>query len=132
MLKTIATARSTHTAGFIGWTKKEFLKFSECITSIYNTKKRTKEQLIALYRYWLRTGVDQKTLASLFSCKTKQQTISDYLNQIRMAIYKDFVSFFLGANKDREFYFKFNVPMLHELHDLKKDDLVVVADGTYC
>ena len=47
-----------------------------------------------------------------------------------MAIYKYFVSFFLVSNQ--EFYLKFNVPILHELHDLKKDDLVVVTDGTFC
>lgn len=115
-----------------GWSKEELMNFSEYITSIHNTKQRTKEQLIAIYRYWLHTGIDQKSLACLFSSKSNQQQISDYLSEIRLAIYKDFVPYFLGAKKDRNFFLKFNTVMTHEIYNLDKDDLVVVADGTYC
>ncbi|CAF1002629.1 unnamed protein product [Brachionus calyciflorus] len=84
-----------------GWTLKEFLKFSNFITSINETNGRTKEQLIALYRYWLRKGLDQFSLSLLFGNNTSQNQISSYLSQIREAIYKDFVPFFLGCNKER-------------------------------
>ena len=121
-----------HCKRITGWSKKEFTLFSEYITSIYNTDNRTKEQLIALYRYWLRTGIDQTSLASLFSMRTTQQQISDFLNQIRSAIHSDFTPFFLGANKNREFFLKFNTKMVQVLHNLSNDDLVIIADGTYC
>ena len=103
-----------------GWTKQEFIRFSNLITSINDTKGRTKEQLIALYRYWLRKGVDQTTLAHLFSKKAKQCQISRYLDQIRKAIYKDFVPFYIGSKKDRNFFSQHNNSSVMELHNLKK------------
>ena len=121
-----------HCKEITGWSKEVFIQFSEYITSIKNTKHRTKEQLIALYRYWLRTGVDQKSLAKMFGRYTRQTQISKYLRQIRLTIDKDFVPYFLGANKSREFFLKYNTVMTNELHNLDQDTLVIVADGTYC
>ena len=39
---------------------------------------RTKEQLIAIYRYWFAKGIDQSSLTMLKS-NTSQQQISHYL-----------------------------------------------------
>ena len=114
-----------------GWTKDEFICFAKYITSINNNSQRTKEQLIALYRYWIRTGTNQSTLAKLFGNKTTQVQISNYLSQIRHAINQDFVPYFLGSKTDREFFLKHNNKMVMELHELEKDDLVIVCDGTY-
>lgn len=114
-----------------GWTKENFVRFSKFISSINNTDGRTKEQLIALYRYWLRKGLDQSSLALLFGKNTSQIQISQYLSQIREAIYKDFVPYFLGCNKQREFFLNHNNEMVKHLFDLKPDDLVIVLDGTY-
>ncbi|CAF1046632.1 unnamed protein product [Brachionus calyciflorus] len=69
-----------------GWSKNDFIKFSEFIKSIKNSKKRSKFQLIALYRYWLRKGSDQSTSAHLFSKTTTQRQISRYLEQIRILV----------------------------------------------
>jgi hypothetical protein len=114
-----------------GWSKKKFIQFSRFITSINDTGGRTKEQLIALYRYWLRKGIDQYTLSRLFKNNVSQNQISHYLSQIRSAIYKDFVPFFLGSNKPREFYLRHNNSTTIELYDLKNDDLVIIVDATY-
>lgn len=114
-----------------GWTKEEFIIFSKYITSINNNSQRTKEQLIALYRYWIRTGTNQFTLAKLFGNKTSQVQISNYLSQIRIAINQDFVPYYLGSKPNREFFLKHNNKMVVELHELDKDDLVIVCDGTY-
>jgi hypothetical protein len=73
-----------------------------------HTQNRTKEQLIALYRYWLRKRFDQSTLASMFDPSLNQIKISQFLTQIRNAIYKDFVPLFLGANKKLKFYLAHN------------------------
>ena len=80
------------------WTKDQFIRFSKYITSIKDNKHRSKEQLIALYKYWLWKGTDQSTLSLLFNFNTNQRQISDYLEQIRIAIFKDFVPFYLGSN----------------------------------
>ena len=60
------------------WNKKQFIKFSNYITSIYDTEGRTKEQLLALYRFWLRKGINQCTLA-MFKNNASQQQVSHYL-----------------------------------------------------
>jgi hypothetical protein len=132
--KEIKYLDDAHCRSVTGWTKAEFLRFSNFISwkSIRNSKTRSKEQLIALYRYWLRTGIDQKSLAIMFSNQTKQYDISSYLSQIRVAINKDFVPHFLGANKERVYYLQFNTLMTSKLNCLGADNLVVVADGTYC
>jgi hypothetical protein len=123
-----------HCKMITGWSKNEFTEFSKYISSknIRNRQNRTKEQLIAIYRYWLRKGVDQKSLALLFGHDTRQDQISYYLNQIRVAMNKDIVPRFLGVNKERDFYLQFNTPMTHRMLNLKTDDLVIIADGTYC
>jgi hypothetical protein len=111
------------------WTKKEFINFSDYITSINVTENRNKYQLVALYRYWLLKGADQETLSYLFGCT--QREISHYLTQIRNAINKNFVPFFLGTTKEREFFLKRNTKTAKILFDLKDDDLAIVVDGTY-
>jgi hypothetical protein len=113
-----------------GWSKSEFIKFSKYINSINDTAGRNKYQLIALYRYWLRKGLDQTSLA-MFKNNTSQNQISHYLMQIREAINKDFVPFFLGSKKNRCYYLKHNNVTTTELHCMKQDELAVFADATY-
>ena len=64
----------------------------------------------------------------MFKTNTKQQKISHYLNQIRQAMNKDFVPFFLGAgNRTREFFLTHNTKSVSELHNLQKDDFCIRA-----
>lgn len=113
------------------WNKKEFGSFSNYIHCINDTDGRSKEQLVAIYRYWLRKGIDQVSLA-MFKNQTSQQQISHYLAQIRKAILKDFVPIFLGANKDREFFLTHNTTTINELYGLNKEELAIIVDATYC
>ena len=112
------------------WTKVQFSEFCNYIKSIKCSNRRTKEQLVAMYRFWLRKGIDQKSL-SFFKKNTTQQQISHYLNQIRIAINKDFVPLFLGANKERQFFLNHNDLSTKTLHQLDEDDLAIVVDATY-
>lgn len=114
-----------------GWPKKQFIQFSTLITSIYETKNRNKYQLIALYRYWLSKGIDQESLTNFMS-ETNQQQISDLLESIRNAVYKDFTPWFLGAkSKSREFFIQQNTITVNELFELKYDELALIMDGTH-
>ena len=113
-----------------GWTKLEFVRFSKYITCIRDTCGRTKEQLIAIYRFWLSKGMDQCSLAMLKS-NTNQQQISHYLAQIRSVINKEFVPLFLGANKGKQFFLEHNTESVRVLHELDDDVLTIIADGTY-
>lgn len=129
--KDTSTLDEKHCKEITGWSKEKFITFSKFITSVNDNLQRTKDQLIALYRYWLSTGSNQKTLASLFSKSTTQVQISNYLSVIRDAIHKDFVPFFLGSKKNRNFYLKHNNIMVKKLYNLEKDVLAIVCDGTY-
>ena len=117
---------------FTGLTKIQFLQLSEFIISLNQNTKRTKYQLIALYLYWLKTGMNQNDLALIFGKNESQRCMSRYLNQIRFAIHKDFVPLFLGAEKKRDFYLRYNSIMTQSLFDLEDDVLVLIADGTSC
>jgi hypothetical protein len=37
-----------------GWTREDFTRFCDLIINIRDTAGRTKEQLVAIYRYWLK------------------------------------------------------------------------------
>ena len=113
-----------------GWTKPQFADFSRYITCVRGTSGRTKEQMIAIYRYWLFKGIDQCSLA-MFKSNTNQQQISHYLAQIRVAINKDFVPLFLGANKGKPFFLKHNTDSVKILHEMEDEALAIVVDGTY-
>ena len=126
----LETLDEEHCYKITGFNKIQFNRFSKYITSINETFGRTKNELIAIYRFWIRKGIDQTSIA-MYRNSTSQQKISDYLRQIRIAIYKDFVPFYLGANKDREFYLTHNNLTTNILHDLEKDHLAIVCDASY-
>jgi hypothetical protein len=130
--KDLKYLEDSHCKNITGWSKKEFIEFSDMLTSICNTKNRTKEQLLALYRYWLRNKITEQSLAYMFGNKMKQYQISRFLQQIRKCINNDVVPYYLGAKQDREFYLKYKTNSTSIIHDLEKDHLALVADGTYC
>ena len=113
-----------------GWSKEVFLRFSKYIVSGYNNWRRSKYELIAMYRYWLIYGHTQLCLALLKSDAT-QQDISRWLDQIRRIIANDFTPLFLGINQKREFFIGHNSISSKVLHNLKDDELAVVLDATY-
>lgn len=107
------------------------MSFAKYITSINNTEDRSVEELIALYRFWPRKGLVQTTLA-LFKKNCHQREISRYLAQIRNAILKDFLPYFLGAeSRSRDFLIQHNNQTSIIVNNLHKYELVVVADATY-
>ena len=129
--KNIDTLDDQSCFNITGWSKEDFIRFSKYITSISHSAKRNKYQLIAIYRYWLKKGLDQYSL-SLLKSSTTQQQISRYLQQIRSAINKDFVPYFLGAkSRPRSYFLKCNNKTTVELFKLKQDDLAIFADATY-
>ncbi len=126
----IETLEEDHCYKITGFTKNQFERFSKYITSINETTGRTKNELIAIYRFWLRKGIDQTSIA-LFRNNTSQPQISNYLKQIRIAINKYFVPYYLGSTKERKFYLSHNNLTTNILHDLDKDHLAIVCDASY-
>jgi hypothetical protein len=103
------------------------VRFLKYINNIRDSAGRTIEQLIAIYRYWLK----KQTTLEMLKTNTTQQQISHYLSQIRSAMNEEFVPKFLGANKGKEFFLQHNTQSVKILHDLTNNMLAVIADGTY-
>ena len=59
--------------------------------------------------------------------------MSRYLKQVRDALMKDFVQKNIGSKtKNRENWLKHNSDMSKRIFESKEDELILVADGTYC
>ena len=71
--KNIASLEESFCVIITAWTRQQFQSFASYITCLRDTAGRTKEQLIAIYRYWLSKGIDQSTLSMLKSNTTQQQ-----------------------------------------------------------
>lgn len=79
----------------------EFLSLYNQVESIKDSPSRTKSQCIAIYLFWLKTGLDQATISSYFGQITRNK-VKNYCSQMRKALIKDFVPKYLGSNiKDR-------------------------------
>ena len=78
-------------------TKDEFILLNSCLPSIKNSNRRSKEQALAIYLYWLKTGLTQNMIALFFGFKSKQRlVIQSICRQVRSAFAKDFVPLYLG------------------------------------
>ena len=116
---------------FTGLNKEQFNEVLCSLESLKESPSRTKAQALAVYLFWLRTGLDHRTIASLFSIDN-YQTISAYNKQVRNALLKDFVPKHLGVSHlSREQWVKENTLMAKTIFDVPDDKLILVADGTY-
>ncbi|CAF1101911.1 unnamed protein product [Brachionus calyciflorus] len=58
---------------------------------------RTKSQALAVYLFWLKTGLDQQTIASYFNLENRI-SISHMCQQVRATLTEDFVPYNLGPS----------------------------------
>ncbi len=127
--KNLTTLDNEYCLKITGWTKDEFIQFSRYLKSLRNSKKITKHQKLALYRYYLKNGITQSSLA-LYMEEKSQQDISSYLNSIRVSCLKDAVPQFLGIKDNtREFYLKHSTPTCKIIYYLDNNTLVFLIDG---
>ncbi len=76
--------------------------------------------------------MDQTTIATLFNIKY-QSDVSRYLKQARDALLRDFVPNNLGPKAtNRNELLDHNTYISKKLFNSKEDELILVADGTYC
>ncbi|CAF1052181.1 unnamed protein product [Brachionus calyciflorus] len=95
-------------------------------------ENRSKLQAIAIYLFWLKTGLDQNTIANIFDIEYRKN-VSNICAQVRNAMLKDFVPQYLGAKRFvRDQWLGQNTEMVNSLFDLTDDRFAVIADGTYC
>jgi hypothetical protein len=85
-----------------GLTCSQFNYLCGELGSMRNSTARSKSQALAVYMFWLKTGLAQDTIAAYFSCSVlTQQVISQYCEQVRDALSTSFVANNLGAKSLR-------------------------------
>jgi hypothetical protein len=89
-------------------TKDEFTLILNSLISLNNSPVRSKEQALPIYLFWLKSGIQQSPIATIFGLDSRQR-VADYCAQTREALVKDFVPQYLGANHiDRDTFLQKN------------------------
>ncbi|CAF0839776.1 unnamed protein product [Brachionus calyciflorus] len=92
---------------------------------------RTKSQALAIYLFWLKTGLNQEAIKAHFKIENRTD-VSRYCEQVRAALTEYFVPNYLGCESlRRDQWVIQNSTIATELYSLSNDQLVVIADGTY-
>ena len=100
---------------YTGFTKDEFTFILNELKSLKPSPSRSKEQALAIYLTYLKTGLPQNTIAAIFGLNLRQQ-VSNFCAQVRDAFMKDFVPFYLGpAHLTRENWLQKNTLMVQQL-----------------
>ena len=99
--------------------------------TLKNSPNRNKSQALGTYLFWLRTGLDYRTIATLLSLDN-HQTVGEYCEQARNSLLKDFVPKNLGVSHiTRDQWAQQKTVKSTELFNVDPDQLVLIADGTY-
>ena len=116
---------------FTGFSLDELSFILQELKSLKNSPGRSKCQALTVYLFWLKTSLDQNSIAYIFGSIDRNK-VKNYCKQVREALTLDFVHHFLGANsKSREEWLDQNSEMSKLLFDMSEDQLGVIADGTY-
>ena len=117
---------------YTGLTKERFGSLRNDLVSLRNSPERKKSQVLPTYLFWMKTGLDYRTIASIFSLD-EFQTVGHYCKQTRDSLLKNFVPKYLGANHlQRDEWLKHNSDIVKELITDNDNQFVIIADGTYC
>ncbi|CAF0717678.1 unnamed protein product [Brachionus calyciflorus] len=80
-----------------GLSQEHFLDLLSSLRSMRDSINRTKSQALAVFLFWLKTCLDQLTIASYFSLENRI-SISHMCQQVRDALTEDFVPYNLGLS----------------------------------
>ena len=115
-----------------GLSKEEFQYLCGELHSLRNTQFRSIPQALAVYLFWLTTGLGQKKIATYFGT-ISQFDVARYLQQIRAGLSEKFVKENLGINHlSRDEWLKNNSKVATDIFCTDENQFVIVADGTYC
>lgn len=115
-----------------GLIKIQFLELAESLENMNDSSKRTKLQALAIYLFWLKTGLQQRAIASHFEIDSHFD-IFRYLKQVRKCLIENFVISNLGLQHlQRNEWLKQNSAIAKELFANDETQLILICDGTYC
>ena len=111
--------------------RQQLIEIASNLKTMRNSPSRTVIQALAIYLFWLKTGLDQNMVATHFDIDS-QFEISRIIAQVRVA-FKDFVKENLGVKHlTRDQWLLNNSKIAHELFATRSNQFIGVADGTYC
>ena len=117
-----------------GLTSSQFNEVYNHLKSMRDSQSRTKSQALAIYLFWLKTGLSQTTIAAYFdNDDLSQQNISNFSEQIRHELSKSFVLNNIGAKSlTRAELCGHNTPFVRVFFDDSDNKkAALIADGTY-
>ena len=116
---------------YTGFTKDEFSTILQSLKLLKPSPARNKSQALATYLFWLKTGLDNRTIATIFSLDN-HQSVSEYCQQVRNSMMKDFVPKNLGAKHlPRNVWTSQTCTSSKLLFSIPNNQLAFIADGTY-
>jgi hypothetical protein len=116
---------------FTGLKKDNFYSLVKTLKSMSKSGNRDKEQALATYLFCLKTGLDYRTISTIFSIE-HFQNVGKYCDSARKALITDFLPQNLGVNHlSRDQWVNQNTIMSKQLFNVDKNQLVLVGDGTY-
>jgi hypothetical protein len=116
---------------YTGFTINQFNTILNSIKSMRQTSGRDISQALTTYLFWLKTGLDYRTIAAMFSIDNFQ-SVGEYCEQVRSALIKDFVPNNLGVgHMTRDEWITHNNQIHRQLFNVANDELILIADGTY-
>ncbi|RNA22087.1 Vacuolar sorting-associated 13C [Brachionus plicatilis] len=107
-----------------GFNKEEFNIICSYLDEMKDSQVRTKSQALAIYLFWLKTGMTQRVIKAHFRLNERVD-VSRYCEQVRMSLLAKFVPDFLGPDvMERSEWVKQNTEIAKELYGLKDDNLL--------
>ena len=112
-----------------GFSKEEFIILNGYLDEMRDSDVRTKSQALAIYLFWLKTGMSQEAIRAHFKLNDRVE-VSRYCEQVRSSLLANFVPEHLGAQcLERSEFIKQNTDLAKELYSLSENQLVVIVDG---
>jgi hypothetical protein len=116
---------------FTGLNLVQFDTLVKSLTSMRSTSNRDVPQAVSTYLFWLKSGLDYRTISTIFGIDTFQK-VGHYCDQVRTAMLNDFVPNNLGVNHlTRQEWINENTVLAKKLFDVSDKQLTLIADGTY-
>lgn len=117
---------------FTGLSWENVIQLRDMMTSLRNTSVRTVTQALVVFLFKLRTGNSNKITASIFEIE-REQSVSEMTISIEKSFDKDIIPKLFGfqAMKRQDIIDTHTSQMVRQLYNIKRDQLVLIFDGTY-
>ncbi|XP_058810551.1 uncharacterized protein LOC131675551 [Phymastichus coffea] len=114
-----------------GLTWENIIELRGMMTSLRDSVSRNVTQALVVLLFKLVSGNSNKIICAVLGLERDQQ-VSDFCNSILTSFEKDVLPTRFGIGViSREELINHNIPVAKALHDIKDNELALIADGTY-